>query len=121
MWLLRVSAALVAALVLAQSVLAGLFVTGDVGMLSLHSATASLLAALAFLQVVAAVLVWRPGRGPAWPIWASVMFFLLIEAQSAAGYARALALHIPMGVLMFGLSVALLSRAWSVRRARSAR
>ncbi|RJL36199.1 hypothetical protein D5H75_01790 [Bailinhaonella thermotolerans] len=122
-WSLRGLVLAVTLLVLAQPVLAGLFVTGDVGMLGLHGAIASFLAALVFFQVVAAILVWRPGRGPAWPIGASVAGFVLVEAQSAAGYARAVALHIPLGVLLFGLSVALLIAVWSpgVRRRRPRR
>ncbi|WP_020576949.1 hypothetical protein [Actinopolymorpha alba] len=114
-WSLRGPALLVTLLILAQPVFAGLFVTGDVGMLDLHSATASFLVALLFFQVVAAILVWRPGRGPAWPIAASAAAFVLAELQAGLGYARVVALHIPLGVLLFGLSVAFLITLWSPR------
>ncbi|HEX6682152.1 MAG TPA: hypothetical protein VF062_05130 [Candidatus Limnocylindrales bacterium] len=114
-WSLRILTSLVTLLVLVQPVLAGLFVTGDVGMLTAHSITASFLAALAFFQIVAAIVVWRPGRGPAWPIWASVASFLLLEIQAGLGYARAVGAHIPFGVLLFGLSVAMLIGVWSPR------
>ncbi|MEV4413149.1 hypothetical protein [Catellatospora sp. NPDC049609] len=122
-WSLRGSASVVTALVLAQPVLAGLFVTGDVGMLEMHSMTASILVAVIFLQVVAAIVVWRPGRGPAWPIGASTALFVVAELQSGMGYARLVAVHIPLGVLLFGLSVALLIAVWSprVRRRRTPR
>lgn len=112
-WLLRALVVLNAALVLAQPVLAGLFVTGDVGMLRLHSTIAGFLTALAFLQFVAAILLWRPGRGPAWPIWASLGFFLAVEVQGGLGYARAVGLHIPAGVLLFGFTVAMVIAVWS--------
>lgn len=114
-WSLRGIVLLVTLLVFIQPVLAGLFVTGDVGMLDLHSMTASFLAVLVFFQIVAAILVWRPGRGPAWPIAAGVATFVLVELQSGLGYARAVAVHIPFGVLLFGLSIAVLIGVWSPR------
>jgi hypothetical protein len=47
---------------------------------------------LVFFQFIAAILLWRPGRGPSWPIWVSLAFFLAAEAQSALGYARTVSL-----------------------------
>lgn len=117
-WSLRGLVTVVMLLVLVQPVLAGLFVTGDVGMLDLHSITASFLVVVVFLQIVAAILVWRPGRGPAWPIAASIAAFVLVELQSGLGYARVVAMHIPLGVLLFGLSVAFLIAVWSPRLRR---
>lgn len=114
-WTLRCLVLLVTVLVLAQPVLAGLFVTGDVGMLELHGITASFLVALVAFQTIAAILVWRPGRGPAWPILASGAAFVVVELQAGLGYARVVAAHIPLGVLLFGLSVALLIAVWSPR------
>ncbi|WP_144120198.1 hypothetical protein [Catellatospora sichuanensis] len=111
-WPLRGLAAATTGLVLVQPVLAGLFVTGDVGMLDLHGIAASFLVMLVFFQLLAAILVWRPGRGPAWPIGACVAAFVLVELQSGLGYARAVAVHMPLGVLLFGLSVALLIGVW---------
>jgi hypothetical protein len=120
-WSLRVLVLLVAVLVLLQAVLAGLFVTGDVGLLEAHSANAGLVTALAFLQVVAAILLWRPGRGAAWPIWVTLASFVLVEAQAGFGYARLVALHIPMGVALFGLSVGLVVAVFSPSIRRGAR
>lgn len=114
-WLLRLTVLLFAGLVLLQAVLAALFVTGDVGLLEAHGINAGFVTTVAFLQLVAAILVWRPGRGAAWPIWASVATFLLVEAQLAAGYARVIALHIPMGVTLFGVATALLVGVCSPR------
>jgi hypothetical protein len=124
-WSLRVIALGVAVLVFGQPVLAGLFVTGDVGMLRLHSTSAGFITTLAFLQFAAAILVWRPGRGPSWPIWASLAFFLAAEVQAALGYARVVGLHIPLGVLLFGFAVVMVIATWSpklqVRRSRPRR
>ncbi|WP_211588847.1 hypothetical protein [Allorhizocola rhizosphaerae] len=113
MWTLRGLVLANAILVLLQPVLAGLFVTGDVGMLRLHAMVAGFLTVTAFLQFVAAILVWRPGRGPGWPIWASLGFFLAVEVQGALGYARAVGAHIPAGVLLFGFTVVMVMAVWS--------
>jgi hypothetical protein len=114
-WSLRVIVLLGAVLVFLQPVFAGLFVTGDVGMLRMHSTTAGFITAAAFLQFVAAILLWRPGRGPAWPIWASLAFFLASEVQGGLGYARAVGAHIPLGVSLFGFAVGMVIATWSSR------
>jgi hypothetical protein len=114
-WTLRVLVLIVAVLVLWQAVSAGLFVTGDVGLLTWHSATASFLYLLVLLQFVAAILVWRPGRGPAWPMAASLALFFLTFFQAGIGYGRVLSLHIPGGALLFGLTTAMLIATWSSR------
>ncbi|MEV4806321.1 hypothetical protein AB0K18_40535 [Nonomuraea sp. NPDC049421] len=71
-WSLRVTATGHLAGVLVQAALAGLFVTGDVDLLAWHRDNAGYTHALLYAQVVAAVLLWRPGRGPGWPVpaWA---------------------------------------------------
>lgn len=118
LWPLRLLVFTVTVLLILQPVLAGLFVTGDVGMLRMHSTIAGFVTLGLFLQMIAAILLWRPGRGAAWPIWASLALVVLSEAQQAAGYARAVALHIPLGVLLFGFAVALLIGTWSPKAAR---
>lgn len=114
-WSLRILVLAVAILVFGQPVLAGLFVTGDVGMLESHSMHATYLLTLAFFQIIAAILVWRPGGGPTWPIWASLAFFVIAELQAGFGYARLIAIHIPLGVALFGMSVLLVAGTWSAR------
>lgn len=121
-WSFRVLTLLTAGLVLLQPVWAGLFVTGDVRMLGMHSAGHVFISLTLILQIVAAVLVWRPGRGPSWPIWTTVGMFLLVGLQAGFGYARIIALHIPVGVLIFGLALVMLTSAWSPRlRTREAK
>jgi hypothetical protein len=104
-----------AVLIFAQPVTAGLFVTGDVGMLDLHALGHVLILFVLLAQIVAAVLVWRPGRGPAWPIWASVGLLVLTEIQAGFGFVRMLDLHFPGGVLLLGLAVAMVIGVWSPR------
>src|SRR6266545_5501483 len=61
LWLLAVS-------VLAQAIFAGLFLDGHDTWRDWHAVNGMvLLPLLALVQVVLAVLVWRPGRGPGWP------------------------------------------------------
>ncbi|MGA8114736.1 MAG: hypothetical protein WCA46_13815 [Actinocatenispora sp.] len=108
---LRVVSALVALLVLVQPVTAGLFVTGRVSYLTGHAAVGGILFMLLPLQFVAAVLLWRPGRGSWWPMLFTAVELVLVVAQLATGGTRALAVHIPLGTALFG--VALLFAWWA--------
>jgi len=112
-WLLRVVVLLTTILVLLQPVLAGMFVTGNVTFLNLHSAGAVFVVLLTLIQIVAAILAWRPGRARAWPIWASVGFLVLVIAQMALGYTRERALHIPIGAILFAVILVILVGVWS--------
>lgn len=60
--------------------------------------------------------VWRPGRGPGWPALASLALLLAEILQLGFGYGRVLALHVPLGVAIFGLTVALALGAWRLGR-----
>jgi hypothetical protein len=91
----------------------------------MHSTMAGFITALAFLQFVAAILLWRPGRGAAWPIWAGLAFFLGVEFQAGLGYGRIVGAHIPLGVSLFGFAIVMVIATWSsrlrVRRSRPRR
>jgi hypothetical protein len=93
--------------VFGQAVLAGGFVSGNVGLLGIHSANAILAVVTSMALILAAVLLLRPGRGPWWPIPVTVVLWLLIATQVALGYARLLGGHIPLGVSIFGFVCAL--------------
>jgi hypothetical protein len=108
----RVLATLLTVLIFVQPVLAGLFITGNVAMLSMHSANATLIDLVSLVLVVAGVLVWRPGHGSPRLMILSIVAFVLILAQTGFGYARSLAFHIPLGVLLFTFAVLLLHRAY---------
>jgi hypothetical protein len=105
---LRVVVLLHAALILTQAAFAGQFLGGDGGWVRVHEANAGIIHLTAFVQLVLAILVWRPGRGPGWPALASLALLLAEELQMGFGYARILALHVPLGVAIFGLTVAIL-------------
>ncbi|MDL5201247.1 hypothetical protein [Streptomyces sp. ALI-76-A] len=102
---LRACTCVLLLLTLAQPVLAGMFITGDTDLLDLHALNATLVSVMSWLTVAAAVTLWRPGGGPVWPVGLTLVTAGLVEAQSGFGYARQLALHIPLGVaLVAGLT-----------------
>jgi hypothetical protein len=105
---LRAIVLLHAALILTQAVLAGQFLSGHETWLRVHETNAGIIQLIGLVQLVVAVLVWRPGGGPGWPALTSLALLLAEEFQIGFGYARLLALHVPLGVAIFGLTVALL-------------
>ncbi|MFF4575858.1 hypothetical protein [Streptomyces sp. NPDC001410] len=105
--LLRTSSLLFLFFTLLQAALAGLFITGDVRFLDLHAANAQVLATLSLVEAVAALLVWRSTRGPAWPFALAVGLVVLVGAQMGLGAARMLGGHVPLALGVFGAGVAL--------------
>jgi hypothetical protein len=59
-----------------------------------------------------AVLEWKPGGGPGWPLAVSAVLFAAVAVQIMLGYARVLALHVPLGVLIIVGIVELFMWAW---------
>jgi hypothetical protein len=102
---------LLAVLVFAQAVFAGLFLDRNAAWRDWHATNGMLLLPLlALVEVVLAVLVWRPGGGPGWIALASVGLLLAIFIQIAIGQTSQLAVHVPLGVAILGLTGALLGR-----------
>jgi hypothetical protein len=110
--LFRVAASCEALLAFGQAILIGGFLQGHYPLLEVHKANATLTGAAAMLTTVAAVLQWRPGRGPAWPIFACLVVVAAIVLQIILGYARTLAIHIPLGVSIITGDVLLVVWAW---------
>ncbi len=115
-WLLRVTVTVEAILAIAQPIFIGAFLQGNYNALTWHKTNATLLGVAAFAMTAAAVLDWRPGRGPGWVALACVAVVVAIVVQIVFGYSRTLAVHIPLGVLVVTASVLLL--VWSWRPAR---
>ncbi|MEV0586398.1 hypothetical protein [Nonomuraea sp. NPDC050310] len=99
--------------VMVQAITAGQLVDG--GSTAMHGIGAGAVHLVQLGQLVAAVLLWRPGRGPAWPAVVSLVILLAGFAQSATGGSGAVAVHVPLGVTVFGLSVWATVWAWSRR------
>ena len=115
---IRVLTVVVLLQVLLQAVLAGGFVTGDVGLLGLHSANAILLVLTSGALLPATILLVRPGRGPWWPIVVSVALWWAIVVELGLGFARLVGLHIPIGMAIMGLIAAFTWWAFSFRPGR---
>ncbi|WP_030410559.1 hypothetical protein [Streptomyces sp. NRRL S-1448] len=92
-----------------QAVSAGLLLTSSYGE-TLHGVGARVMYAAAMLYVLAAMLAWKPGGGSARPVWHASGFLVLASVQVVLGIAHVPSVHLPLGVLMFGLSVLALAR-----------
>ena len=103
--------------------LAGQFLDGNDDLASVHGMNAAFVLVTALVMLVAAVLLWRPGHGAAWPVGGSRLLLVLVFVQSVLGGSGLLAVHVPLGVLLFGSAVAMLGWVWSpgiwVRRSRA--
>lgn len=115
-WLLRATASLHTALLCAQPLLIGMFLSGDFSKLEAHAAVGGVILVTGVMQVVGAVAAWRLSRWSAWPISISAAMVVAETAQLAAGYTRQLALHVPLGVGLVGAGLALAVWAWRPRR-----
>jgi hypothetical protein len=123
LWPLRAALAAHLLAVLAQPVLAGLFLTGDVDAIDWHAANGVALAVIALLVVAAALGHALAGRGGWWVLGAAVLLFLADGFQIEAGFERTLEIHIPLGVTIVVSSVLLAAWSWTpfATRARGVR
>jgi cytochrome bd-type quinol oxidase subunit 2 len=114
---MRVVLWLLALAVVAQPVFAGLFLDGHDAWRDWHATNGMIvLPLLALVQVVLAVLWWRPGHGPGWPAVASVGLLVAIQLQSLLGMNGLLAVHVPLGMGIPALVATLLVRTRSLTR-----
>ncbi|MFD4541658.1 hypothetical protein [Streptomyces bauhiniae] len=106
---LRVALALQTLTIFLQAVSAGLLLTTSYGE-TLHGIGARVMYGASMLYVLAAVLAWKPGGGSTRPIWHASGFLALASVQVVLGIAHVPSVHLPLGVLMFGLSLVALVR-----------
>ncbi|MGW1891498.1 hypothetical protein ACWCP6_14760 [Streptomyces sp. NPDC002004] len=106
---LRVSIALQTLSLFFQAASAGLLLSSS-HFEVLHGVGARVMYGASMLYVLAAVLGWRLGGGSARPVLHASGFLALASAQVVLGIAHVPSLHVPLGVLMFGLSVLALAR-----------
>ncbi|MQA81909.1 MAG: hypothetical protein GEV10_26130 [Streptosporangiales bacterium] len=114
LWLFRVAVALELVSLLLQTGTAGELLEGVTSARVLHGGGSTFVHVFGLVTLVAAILVWRPGRGPWWPSVAGLVLLLAGFAQSAFGGAGQLALHVPVGVTLVVLATWLL--VWSSLR-----
>ncbi|MBV1853870.1 hypothetical protein [Catellatospora tritici] len=118
-WPFRLLITIAAILLLLQAVLAGQFLSGIYASLAAHAANATLAGFTVLVAAFAAILLRWPGRGPWWPALATFGLFLLTGFQIGMGYARLLAVHIPLGVSVIALAGFLTGWSWRYRPARA--
>ncbi|WP_328404799.1 hypothetical protein OHS70_36495 [Streptomyces sp. NBC_00390] len=106
---LQIAIALQTLTIFLQAVSAGLLLTSSYGE-TLHSVGARVMYGASMLYVLAAVLAWKPGGGSPRPVWHASGFLVLASVQVVLGIAHIPSVHLPLGVLMFGLSVLALAR-----------
>ncbi|GIH65357.1 hypothetical protein Msi02_61740 [Microbispora siamensis] len=106
---LRIAITLQTLTIFLQAVSAGLLLTSSYGG-TLHSVGARVMYGASMLYVLAAVLAWKPGGGSPRPVWHASGFLVLASVQVVLGIAHVPSVHLPLGVLMFGLSVLALAR-----------
>nr|WSX48091.1 hypothetical protein OG409_03480 [Streptomyces sp. NBC_00974] len=113
----QVAVALQTLAVFFQAATAGLLLSSSHGEV-LHGVGARVMYGASMLYVLAAILAWRPGGGSPRPILYASGFLVLASVQVVLGIARVPSVHVPLGVLMFGLSVLALVRLPSTGPAR---
>ncbi|GAB2970100.1 hypothetical protein GCM10023080_036850 [Streptomyces pseudoechinosporeus] len=106
---LQIAIALQTLTIFLQAASAGLLLTSSYGEI-LHSVGARVMYGASMLYVLAAVLAWKPGGGSPRPVWHASGFLVLASVQVVLGIAHVPSVHLPLGVLMFGLSVLALAR-----------
>lgn len=100
LWLLRLVVSITTLGVLVQPVLAGGYLSGAFDFLGYHEANAHFITGFLMLQAIAGLGYWLAGRGPATPLTLTVVEFFAVGMQQGMGYARMLAVHIPLGVFI---------------------
>jgi hypothetical protein len=111
----QITSSAAAVLLLDQAVFAGQFLGGSYGALRTHQDNGSYAGIAVLVSALCAVLVRWPGRGPLWPLLGSLGLFALVAVQIAIGYARALTLHVPLGVVIIALAAMVVVRGWRLR------
>ena len=91
-----------------QATLAGHLLSGNTTARQAHEFVATgLIMWVAAAQIVLTLLLWRPARGPAWPLAATTALFGLLLLRLGWGYGRRIALHIPVGVSFLAAQILL--------------
>lgn len=113
-----------AAAAVAQPVLAGVYLNGELEAMGYHGTIGSSLVVVTMIGMApAALLFWLVGKGPWWYTIAAVVLFFAEGLQIGMGYSRQFALHIPLGVFIVGAAVAMFWTlvAWRIRVGRQYR
>jgi hypothetical protein len=108
-------------LVALQALSAGFFMSGYGIAVTIHAGVADGLQLGALAQTVAAVVLWRRRRVPAWVARDGIGLFVSVLLQVGLGYTKSYWLHVPIGVGLFGWLIRQTSRLDTLRSATGAR
>ena len=107
---------------IALQTLAIFFQAATVGLLlsssyaeALHDIGSRVMYGASMLYVLAAIVAWRAGGCSPRPILYASGFLVLASVQVVLGIAHMASLHVPLGILMFGLSMLELGQVVSTR------
>jgi hypothetical protein len=115
LWLLRAALTLHALVAVGQPLLIGGYLDGSFDMLGIHRGNGSALPGYAFLGTLAAVGYAVVGGGRWHPVPATLTMVLLEGVQAGVGFARVLAVHVPLGVLVVTGAIVLAIWSWTPR------
>ena len=85
-----------------QALSAGLLMSGYGRAIAVHAIVAVVLQVGALIQAIAAVVLWRRRRAPAWVARISIGLFVIVSLQTGLGFRKLFWLHVPIGVGLFG-------------------
>ncbi|WP_199742490.1 hypothetical protein [Streptomyces triticirhizae] len=105
----------------AQAVSAGQFLSGGYDALSWHRYAATGTDVVLFFTLLFAGLLRWHGKGRLWPFLATLGLLVANQAQNAAGAARLVSLHIPLGVAMLTAAVVICLRVHQAGEPREPR
>lgn len=97
LWALRITLLLHAVLIVAQPILAGYFLAGNVDAMNIHGPIGSTVWMFAMIQFVAAAIYWLGGGGRVWPTILTAGLFVAEFVQLTFGYLQNFAVHVPLG------------------------
>ncbi|MFE8912369.1 hypothetical protein [Streptomyces globisporus] len=115
--LMRVATALGLLTTLVLATVAGMFTTGDIGMLRLHGTLSIVLAAAVLVQLVLTILIWRRNRALWWAPVAGLLVVIMTVLQIGMGETRTLTVHMPLGMAICAAEALLMYWAYGLRGA----
>jgi uncharacterized membrane protein (UPF0182 family) len=113
LWVLRFLLTAHVLAVLAQPVLAGRYLVGDVDAMRVHGVIGSTLALVAMILMAGALAYVVAARSRLWLLPVVVLVFLGEGFQIGSGYDRLLAVHLPLGVAIAVVAVLLAAWVWT--------
>lgn len=115
--LMKATTVFLAAALLAQGLTAGqLLSNADGG--GLHQNTGGVVTFALVLQTIAALLVWRAGRGSGRYLAVTAVLWVFVSIQFTVH--DNVAVHVPLGVALFGAGAVLTAQVWTTRPAKPA-